>query len=76
MLGLPNLRRALCRLRQGKPGKFSESFAASPTLRLPLGTFVVEAITGDTDAYLRYVTEVRLDEGGEVAHVFELEREG
>lgn len=53
--------------------KIAESFAVAPTLNLPEGTFVVEAILGDAQSDLHHSAEIRLAKGAKVEHVFDVQ---
>ena len=50
--------------------KIAESYSAAPSLNLPAGKFVVEAIHGDSDSDLRSTADIELAEGADVKHVF------
>ena len=51
----------------------AESFLATPSLKLPAGEFVVEAIYDGGEWELINSAEIRLSEGEEVQHVFNLD---
>ena len=50
--------------------KVTESFSASPSLKLPAGSFVIEVHHSDGDANFSGSTRIELAEGEEAEHVF------